>query len=261
MIVVAVANNKGGTGKTTTARTLADYFAMGGYRTLMIDADPQRSLTKLCGVNAVKYPLESVMGGASPGTVSITQAAVAVKDNLDLIGGGEWLLQREQEMVNRFNRESIMRKAMAKANGRYDFALIDCPPSIGLLTVNALVASDAAVVPLQPSVQDLWGLSQFMTSAIIPLIREVNPKLRVIGVVPTMLDERRVHDRGVVKALKEAGYPVLQAIGSTVRIREAAAVHETILTFAPEHDQAKNYAELGRQIERWAANKDEQRKQ
>ncbi len=249
--VIAIANQKGGCGKTTTTHTLGVHFAEGGYRVLMIDIDPQSSLTNSCAVkDADGRSIAEVLGGAQPGTLRLPDVIRSLAPGLDLVPSHVRLSAVELQLVSRMSRELLLRELLARQlPARYDLIFIDCPPSLGLLTINALAAAHGVLSPTQPAKQDLYGLGLFINT--LRSVRQINPALRLIGVVPTFYDARTLHHRSIVEQLDQSPLPVLQVIGRSIRITEAPAVGETILTFAPDNPQALAYRRLGREVEQW----------
>jgi chromosome partitioning protein len=239
-VTIATANHKGGTGKTTTVHCLGVHFAEGGYRVLMVDVDPQSSLTSSCGVSdAAGGSMAEVLGGVR----TLAEVIIPVADCLDLAPADIALTTVRCGKL-------ALKETLAEVAGRYDLILIDCPPSLGLMTINALATSDGVLCPTQPAAQDLRGLLLFL-STLVHMRKEINPKLVVIGIVPTFFDERTIHHRGVLQKLQNMKMRILQPIGRSIRVAEAPAVGESVLTFAPDNPQAFAYRRLGEQVEQW----------
>jgi chromosome partitioning protein len=251
MRTIAVANQKGGCGKTTTTHTLGVHFAEGGYRVLMVDVDPQHSLTHSCGVkDAQGKSIAEVFGGAAPGKYRFKQIVRTIDDNLDLVPCTDRLAPVELQLVGRMGRENVLKQELELVAGDYDLALIDCPPSLGLMTINALVAAHGVLCPTQPAAQDLRGLGLFIQT-MLGVKKQLNPELQLIGVVPTFVDLRTLHHKNILEQLRDSPLRMLPEIGRTIRITEAPAAGETILTFEPDNPQAHAYRELGREVETW----------
>lgn len=250
MKVLSIANHKGGVGKTATARALGDYLAGAGYKTLLIDMDPQASLTMSCGFRLAVTPgMVDVMGGAAPGTLSIPRITKRVSDNLDLAPSNLDLSGVELGIVSRLGREYILKKALSGLT--YDIAIIDNPPALSLLVVNALVASHGVLIPTQLMPVDVMGVKAFIHT--LTMIKEgLGCKAEIVGILPTFYDTRlNTHQEGL-EAMEAAGWPVLPVnIGRSVRVGEAAGQGQSVITYEPTNPQAGNYIELGRIIELW----------
>ena len=199
--IVALANQKGGVGKTTTAVNCAVLFARRGYRVLLVDFDPQGNATSSLGLE--KRDLTSTIYDVMVERRDGASVVVAgVRSNLDLLPATPTLAAAEIELVQMANRERMLRRALRKVSPQYDLILIDCPPSLGLLTVNAFTASDFVVVPIQCEFLALEGLGQLI--ATIDLVkRQLNPALDVLGVVMTMYDARTRLSASVVEEVRK----------------------------------------------------------
>lgn len=250
MKILSIANHKGGTAKTTTARALGDYMAMSGYKTLLIDLDPQESLTLSCGFYQELNPsLVNVLGGAQAGDMHIAQITRRVRENLDLAPGSKALAAVELAIAPRLGREFILNKALRGLP--YDLCIIDTPPSVSLLMINGLVASSGVIIPAQPTPADLSGVRLFLET--LETIRAgLGKSIEVLGILPTFYDNRLNTHRAGIEAMLAAGWAVLPvAIGRSIRVAEAAANGESILTYEPGNPQAGNYKQLGELIEKW----------
>jgi len=191
---IAVLSQKGGTGKTTTVRTLADAFRRSGLRTLAVDLDPQGNLSDYFDLPPEVAPtIAEVLSGS---------ATVAEAVHEDLIPANLSLAEAELMLGGKMGRELTLRRALAEAPGEYEVILIDCPPSLGLLTVNALVAADWALVTAEAQYFALQGVEQAME--VVELARDnLNPKLSLLGVLLNLADMRTVHSREALQSLKE----------------------------------------------------------
>lgn len=249
MKILSIANHKGGTGKTATARALGDYMAMRGYKTLLLDMDPQASLTMSAGFRDLRPSLVDVIGGAQPGDLPIAKIVRSVRDNLDLAPSNLDMASVELGIASRLGREYILSKALKGL--RYDIAIIDCPPSVSLLVINALVACDAVLIPTQLNPVDAAGVRQFIST--VDAIRDnLSAKLTILGILATFYDARLTTHRTVLEAMQAAGWAVLPVtIGRSIRVAEAAASGESVLTYDINNPQSGAYIELGEIIEKW----------
>jgi chromosome partitioning protein len=257
MQVISFGNQKGGCGKSASAQALAAVLAERGRRVLMVDVDPQATLTQAAGITDAGEAgnLADVVGGSAPGRRDLASIARHVADNLDLAPSDIALAGAELGLVSRLGREAVLRKALAGVAGRYDVAIVDCPPSLGLLTIAALAASDAVIVPTQPQAADLRGLRLFL--ATLDMIRaELNPALETLGVLITFYDGRLTHHRQAIEALTEGALPLLPVrIGRAVRISEAAGRGQAITQLDPNHKQSAAYRQLGEYVDTWLSGK------
>jgi len=251
MRILTIANHKGGTGKTATTRTLGDVLAAKGYKVLLVDLDPQSSLTTSCGYSEAEPNLTDVIGGTQPGTKKLKEIIITIADNLDLAASNLAMAKTEIDIFSRLSRETIVKTMLAEVSKSYDIALIDCPPSLSLLVINALTASEAVLIPAQPMPVDVAGVKLFLET--VNQIREnLNPQLSILGILPTFYDDRLNTHKSGIKAMTAAGWPVLPVkIGRSVRVGESAALGESVMTFEPGNPQAAAYEELGGLIELW----------
>jgi chromosome partitioning protein len=257
MKIISIANQKGGTGKSATTHALAAVLAAEHRRrVLMVDIDPQSSLTEACGLPIAEgASLAEVLGGATPGKTRLQDIIVRVSEGLDLAPADLALAATELGLASRMGRENVLKKALATVDKAFDVALIDCPPSLSLLTVNALTAADAVLIPTQPQAVDLRGLSLFLQT-LDNIRQELNPELETLGILPTFFDRRLTHHREAIEAMERAELPVMQVkIGRSVRVAEAAANGETVVTFDPKNPQALAYRELAEVIDGWLKHK------
>jgi len=246
--VIAIASQKGGVGKTTTAINLGACLAQESRRVLLIDIDPQGNASSGLGINGNDQRLSTyeVLIGQADIKDAILPTALA---NLDLLPAGQRLSGAEVELVGMMAREGRLRGLIDKIRGDYDFILIDSPPSLGLLTVNALTASDSVLIPLQCEYLALEGLTQLIGS--IRLVQDhLNPGLRIEGVLLTMYDARlNLSQQVAEEARKFFSDRVYKAvIPRNVRLSEAPSFGKPIVLYDPHSSGAESYRELTREV-------------
>ena len=256
MRTVAIANQKGGTGKSATTHALGAVLASEHQRrVLMVDIDPQSSLTEACASSDTSgSSLAEVLGGATPGKLNLRKIILELSENLYLAPADLALAATELGLVSRMGRENVLKKALSTVENDFDIALIDCPPSLSLLTVNALTAADGVLIPTQPQAVDLRGLRLFLDT-LDNIRQELNPELETLGILPTFFDRRLTHHKEAIAAMERAGLPLMGVkIGRSVRVAEAAAEGQTVVTYEPQNPQALAYRELAEEINQWLSN-------
>jgi chromosome partitioning protein len=252
---VAVTNQKGGVAKTTTVASLGAALAERGSSVLLVDLDPQACLTFSLGIDPeeVGLSVSDVLGtGAHDATVA--DAVLGTDDGVDLLPATIDLARAETALLTRTGRELALRNALDEATERYDWVLLDCPPSLGVLTVNALTAAGEVLVPLQCETLSHRGLGQLLDT-VHDVKKLLNARLRLLGVLPTQFDPRQVHARAVLADVSERyGLPVLgPPIPKTVRFAEAPAVGRSVLATARRSRGAAAYRELAASLLNGAA--------
>jgi chromosome partitioning protein len=243
--VIAFANQKGGVAKTTSTLNLAAALAEEGHRVLCVDMDPQGNLTMSQGLNpdSIERSMFDVLVHRLPIESVITNAEVDLAvSSIDLAGA-------ELALSSMIGRERALEKALIPVKERYDYVLIDTPPSLGLLTINALVASDHVIVPVQCEYLSLRGLVQLENT--LAMIREnLNPDVAIMGILPTMFDRRTLHAREAVEILEENfGDLVFKTrIRKTIRYAEAPVKGTSVLKYDPTGNAANAYRDLAKEV-------------
>ncbi len=246
--VYALANQKGGVGKTTTAVSLADGLAMRGRRTLLIDVDPQANATSSLGFD--KQHIERSLYAALLQDVPLRDILLpTARPQLALAPSAPALAAAEVDLVSELGREYRLRDALAAVRDEYDYVIIDCPPSLGLLTINALAAADGVIIPVQCEYLPLEGLAMLMQT--IDLVRRrLNPRLTIQGVMMTMYDGRTNLAQQVVGEVRDHfGARLFSTIvPRSVRLSEAPSFGRTIFQYAPASPGGVAYARLADEL-------------
>jgi len=258
MPVLCIANQKGGVGKTTTVAALAEGLSEHGKRVLLIDWDPQACLTISMGLNPddVKrtgYNVLAAIIGGEKGP-SIREVTSPTSDpRISLVASNIELAQAQLDLVNAVNREAVLREMLRPVRQSYDFILVDCLPSLGLLTINALTAADEVIIPLQADFLAMKGLVRLLTT-IIRVKENLNPSLDIAGILFTMTSSRTLHSREVIEVTRRAFGDRIRIfdaiIPTSVRFKEAPAVGKSILTYAPKSEGASAYRLLTEEVMR-----------
>lgn len=247
-LIYAFANQKGGVGKTTTAISLAAYLAARGKKLLLVDIDPQANATSSLGVD--KSHLRLSIYEALIQQVPLGQIIMPIEGSrLELVPSAPALAGATVELVRLPDRTHLLRKALATLDRKYDYIFIDSPPSLGILTVNALTAAEGVIIPVQCEYLSLEGLGQLVHT--INLVRrDLNPQLKITGLIMTMYDVRTKIAQQVVDEVRKyfASKVFSTIIPRNVRLSEAPSYGETILNYAPKSSGALAYEALAKEF-------------
>lgn len=242
--VVAFANQKGGVAKTTTVVTVAAALVELGRSVLVVDLDAQGCATFCLGFDPEELDLTIADVIIGAGKRPATDVLVSSDDGVDLIPASLDLARADQALATTMGREFVLRDALEPLRSRYDWILLDCSPSLGIVTINALVAADAVVIPLQCETLSHRGVGQLLET-IDDVRRFANGRLRILGILPTLFDGRTMHARAILADLPARyGLPVLAPIHRSIRFAEAPATGRTILATAGQSRGARDYRDL-----------------
>lgn len=248
MTTLAVANQKGGSAKTTTTINLGAALAAFDRRVLLVDTDPQGHLAE--GFGIASGSLDKEISLVLDGKVTMAEIVINVRPNLDLAPSNIRLSYLEALLFTRHRREDKLKNSLESARNQYDIIVVDCPPSLGLLTVNALSAADCVLIPMVCDFYAMLGVS-LLLDVIEEMRIELNPSLRILGILPTRLN-RTIHAREVLERTKAELVGRVRvfepAVNESVRFKEAIAAAKTIFEYAPNLEGAEAYRSLAKEI-------------
>lgn len=246
--IIAIANQKGGVGKTTTSVNLSAGLASIGKRVLLIDIDPQGNTTSGVGVN--KADVENCIYDVLINEVDPREAIVpTMVDGLSIIPATIQLAGAEIELVPTISREVRLKRAISQVKGQFDYVIIDCPPSLGILTINSLTAADSVLIPIQCEYYALEGLSQLLNTVRL-VQKHLNTSLQIEGVLLTMFDARTNLGIQVIEEVKKYFQQKVYktVIPRNVRLSEAPSHGQSIITYDPKSKGAEVYLELAKEV-------------
>lgn len=243
MEIITIANHKGGVGKTATAQNVGAGFSQKGFKVLLIDLDAQANLSVSFGIQASEKSIYEALRG------EIELPVYRVKENLDIVPSNLNLSAIEIELQSQAGRDFFLKSLITKVKNKYDYILIDCPPSIGVLTINALTASDKVIIPMEAHFLAVQGIQKIYE--IIDIVKErLNPTLSILGILITKYDKRRILEREIRESIKNAPENILfdTQIRNNVSIAEATYNGQDIFDYAPESNGAEDYKKLVSEI-------------
>ena len=253
MKTIALANQKGGVGKTTTAASLGVGLCRQGKKVLLIDADAQGNLTQMMGwsqPDELSPTLADLMGGViTDKLIEPGEGILETREGVHLVPANIDLSAIEVTLVNTMSRETVLRQLLARVSDRYDYAIIDCMPSLGMLTINALTAADSVIIPVQAQYLPAKGLEQLLKT-VARVRRQLNPRLEIDGILLTMVDERTKLSKGIVDLIRRTygGHVFTTQIPRSVRAAEISVEEKSIYDLDRNGRVATSYEHLTKEV-------------
>jgi chromosome partitioning protein len=247
-VVIAIANQKGGVGKTTTTINLGFAIAELGRRVLLVDLDPQSALSGAVGLETYNLS-QTIYNVLVNSRIPVQDVIHSVRSNVDVLPSNIDLAAAEVELISAIGREYILKEVLVPILNEYDYVFLDTPPSLGLLTINALAVADQVIIPLQAEYLALRGMRSLLET--VEKVRsKINPRLQIRGILGTMYNQRTIHAQEVMDEIRSLfGDKVFGVvIKSSIRFAEAPVAHQSILEYEPKHDGAVAYRQLAEEI-------------